>query len=316
MKLSPFFPRKFSGKNYPYPGAHLQMAECALDSWERSTGVFLITAVPFLVDAEKCQHFLEAAADDYNDVQEMAEMLDPDQGGGARKGIMALMTKTLDNEEFIHVWRSCRGGQAPAMGLMYHLAKTKVMTLLKFKELVEATDVNSFRQVINYMNRLMEEEDVANIILDDLDYEYFEKFAKMLSPVPNATHVTKQKTWKNVAGKAGVNRVVVDALDTPTRQDLEQRSLTEEFFRYVSSANPECEVAYIAQGLVDIEREDVVRSCKMFEQCREKGCLKIPSKKAIKDAEEQKRKLEEEKKKIAEQKESIQHAAEALDNFM
>ena len=272
--------------------------------------------VPFiLVDAEKCQHFVDAAANDFNDVQEISEMLDPDQGGGARKGIMALMTKILDNEEFIHVWRSCRGGQAPAMGLMYHLAKTKVMTLLQFKELVEATDVKSFKQLIDYMKRLMEEADVANIILDDLDYEYFEEIARMLSPSPNAIHVTRQKTWKNIAGKAGVKLVIVDALDTPTRQDLEQRSLTEEFFRYMSSAYPEYKMVYIAQALVNIKRDDVVRSCKMFQQCREKGCVKIPSKKAIKDAEEQKRKLEEEEKKIAEQKKSIQHAAEDLDNF-
>lgn len=269
----------------------------------------------FPVNVEKCKHTLEDAADDYNDVQEVAEMLDPDQGGGAREGIMALMTKTLDNENFIHVWRSCRGGQAPAMGLMYHLAKTKCMTLLQFKELVESTDVNMFKQLIDYMNKLMEEKDVANIILDDLDYEYFEQIAKMLSPAPKAGHVTRQKIWKNVAGRAGVNKYTVESLDTPTRQDLEQRSLTEEFFKYMSAAYPTREAAYIAQQLVNIKREDVVRSCKMFEKCRGAGCLTIPLKKATADAEEQKRKSEEQKRKIAEQKKSIQHEAEGLDSL-
>ena len=66
---------------------------------------------------------------------------------------------------------------------------------------------------------------------------------------------------------------------------------------------------------MNIKSDHVVRSCKMFQQCREKGCVKIPSKKAIKDAEEQKRKLEEEEKKIAEQKKSIQNAAEVLENL-
>ena len=55
--------------------------------------------------------------------------------------------------------------------------------------------------------------------------------------------ITRQKTWKNIAGKAGANRVVVDALDIPSRQDLEQRSLTEEFLDLCHlQANPEYEM--------------------------------------------------------------------------
>ena len=193
------------------------------------------------------------------------------------------------------------------MGFMYHLAKTKVMTLLQFKELVETTDVDYFRQLIDYMNKLMEENEIANVILDDLEYEYFEKIAKKLSPVPWGTHTTQQRTWKNVAATAGVGESVIKALNTPTQQDLEQLSLTEEFFSYMSAADPELEVAFIAQTLLAIKRNDVV-SCKMFQKCREQGCLKIPSKKAVKDAEEQ-------RKRIADQKERIQDAAENLENL-
>lgn len=258
---------------------------------------------------------MDDAAEDYNAVQEVARKLDPDQGGGAQKGIMALMSKILrKSDDFIHVWRSCRGGQAPAMGFMYHLASSQATTLIQFKELVKST-VNALKdphqpttdrvvlkKLQDFIKELIIKKCVAeDTILDDLEYHDFEDIAKMLSPRPHSANVAMQITWKNVASQARVATNIIDALDIQTQLDLQRRSLTNEFFRYYKAAEPDCSLAYIAKTLVDIDRKDVVSSCLMFEKCRAEGCVVIPerhSKKRVKETEDQKKERERLKKAI------------------
>ena len=271
----------------------------------------------FAVHIDECKHFLDEAAENYNAVQEVARKLDPDQGGGAQKGIMALMSKMLKkSDDFIHVWRSCRGGQAPAMGLLYHLASTKAMTLIQFKKLVkstvgafqdfgQATDQNMFKELQEFIDKLMKNGVPENITIDDLEYHHFEQIAKMLSPRPHSANEAMQISWKNFAGQAGVSTNIIDALDIPAHLDQQRRSLTNEFFRYYKAADPDCPVGHIAQTLAEIGRTDVVSSCVMFKQCKDEGCIVIPerrSKKIIKETEEdRKEKVERVKKAIHEE---------------
>ena len=284
--------------------------------------ILFIIYLLFTVHVDECKHCLDEAAENFNDVQEVARKLDPDQGGGAQNGIMALMNKVLKkSDEFIHVWRSCRGGQAPAMGLLYHLASTKAMTLIQLKNLVKSTvgalqgfgqttDLNMFQKLQEFIDKLIEDGVAETIIIDDLEYHHFEHIAKMLSPTPHSANDAMQISWKNVAGQAGVSADFIDALDIPAHLDQQRRSLTNEFFRYYKAVDPDCPVGYIAQTLAGIGRTDVVSSSAMFKKCRDKGCIVIPerrTKKIIKETEEdRKEEVERVKKAIHDETDAVE----------
>lgn len=208
-----------------------------------------------------CTHELSKTS--YNDRDDLSEILDDD-------GILKLMKYTLNDEDYVQVWRSCHGGTDPALGLVFHLARTERTTLEEFWAVCSSCGFNDVSEIIQ--SECMRSPSVASQQLDKQELSLLTKIAEKISENPNSRR--KGPPWKTIASSMGLSIHTIEKLDAPSAQSRNSESLTMTFISFMTGKFPFTKVAAIAQGLVAIGRNDVLQE-KMFEKCRKEGCISI-----------------------------------------
>ena len=69
-------------------------------------------------------------------------------------------------------------------------------------------------------------------------------------------------------GKVGLTMAEINALDA-----RENKSITEEFMKYLKASDPNFPVVLLKNGLHKIHRNDVVKECEIFARCKEEYCF-------------------------------------------
>ena len=208
-----------------------------------------------------CTHELSKTS--YNDRDDLSEILDDD-------GILKLMKYTLNDEDYVQVWRSCHGGTDPALGLLFHLARTVRTTLEELWAVCSSCGFNDVSEIIQ--SECMRSPSVASQQLDKQELSLLTKIAEKISENPNSRR--KGPPWKTIASSMGLSIHTIEKLDAPSAQSRNSESLTMTFISFMTGKFPFTKVAAIAQGLVAIGRNDVLQE-KMFEKCRKEGCISI-----------------------------------------
>ena len=214
------------------------------------------------VCCSRCEHELSKSS--YNARVDLADILDANDNFGIQK----LMRHLLSGEDYKKVWRSCHGGEEPALGLMFHLASRNNTTI---QELWAISSSCGFKDVSEFIaGTCRHSPSIANQRLDEQSFDVLLKIAEMLSESPNTK--VGRAPWKRIACSMGLSTTEIANLDLPASLGRDSESLTMAFISFMTAKFPFTKIAKIAQGLVDINREDVLKE-DMFEKCRKEGCI-------------------------------------------
>lgn len=202
----------------------------------------------------------------YNNRADLSDILDVHDNSG----ILKLMKNMLSAEDYLKVWRSCHGGIDPALGLLFHLASNKGTTL---EDLWAISSSCGFEDVSDFIeSEFQRSPSIAGQRLDKQTFQVLLKIAEMTSESPNSR--LGRAPWKNIASSMGLSTTEIANLNSPASQGRNSGSLTMAFISFMTAKFPFTKIAVIAQGLVDINRTDVLKE-DMFEKCRKEGCIML-----------------------------------------
>ena len=220
----------------------------------------------FSVNFAICKHYLKDAS--YNDKADLSDKLD------AAKDIedsVDLIKELLAVKEFEHIWGACHGGSDPPMNLLFYLSDENC-TLETFRSFAKSDKKNRFRDLIELVDK---HEDCFGKRLNTLDFKLLIAICQLIRAKPHPTSEQARPRWKRLASTANLSDAVIDRLDAPTSRVTEGLTMT--FFKFVTSRYPDQTVAWLANGLKNIGRHDLLK-CKDFEifyACKEKRCIVI-----------------------------------------
>ncbi len=200
----------------------------------------------------------------FDQLRSLAIILDPIERGGARAGIMELMRVVLPEEDVMRIWRCTRGGNEPAMDFLYYLG-TLSTTLSTFRSYLNDPQA---RAVQGYIDNIIHNHYPGDTLLSNLPHQALQEIATRLSPT--AGNMNLQFTWRDVAGRARLREFDIAALNAPSSRAQERQSITRMFINcWISGSETEVLVLELVQALRQIRRQDVIRECTLFIDCRE-----------------------------------------------
>ena len=82
--------------------------------------------------------------------------------------------------------------------------------------------------------------------------------------------------WKNIASAACLELAVINNLDAPASNALQNESMTMNFFKRVSASYRQKCIAWLAEGLAEIGQGNLLNKMGMFEKCKKTGCIILP----------------------------------------
>ena len=203
----------------------------------------------------------------YNSRKTLAQLLDPD-------GIDDLMLQPLKNDDCKDewmgwdklcrdVWSACHGGTNPAMGLIYTLATSQLTTLEEFITYASEAEPEGSKMLLHtiedYTKNMGEDEKnrVMKTRLDNLKCKLINKIAKEISAKKYPVPQQQAPLWKSIAGKAEVKMASIKYLDMPAIRASQCESMTMKFLDLVNQRYTSKTVAWLADGLLAIGRNDV-----------------------------------------------------------
>jgi len=235
-------------------------------------GVIPRVLVEIQVNLENCRHLITEV--DYNDMDEFCVELD-------KKDITELMSKLLEVDEFERIWSSCHGGCDPPMNFLLQLDAQNctlgdlqgyVQTELSKKKVSNSNQDGSKQpsEDGDLMKLLGSYKDYSGKRLRDLGCSALYDISKLIrvKPFPQS-----RPLWKRLASHAGLKKSSIDALDTPETGGND--SLTMAFLQRINTSCPKEKVAWLAMGLVAIDRKDLLtnENFGIFKECISSGCI-------------------------------------------
>ena len=223
--------------------------------------------VSFVILA-KCSHLVKDVS--FNDRQELGMELDET---GVGLGIENLMGVLLESEDALIIWRSCQGGNDPAMGLLYHLGCSELATLAELEGYAKSAETKkiSCKALLEVIESYKENHGKTR--LDQLPYKVLWELANEMSVKQHPQKVNVQFTWKNIASAAGLKTAVINNPDAPASNARQNESMTMNFFERVSASYRQKCIAWLAEGLAEIGQGNLLNDMGMFEKCIKNGCI-------------------------------------------
>ena len=167
-----------------------------------------------------------------------------------------------EEEKVVKIWRSCRGSISPAMDFLHYIGDKGITLGL----LMSCMDAGATK-LIDCMKQCIKRY-TADAFISDLRNGQLEEIASLLSVKEHPRNQNLQFTWKDVAGRVGLTMAEINALDA-----RENKSITEEFMKYLKASDPDFPVVLLKNGLYKIHRNDVVKECEIFARCKEEYCF-------------------------------------------
>ena len=204
----------------------------------------------------------------YNDRARLSDFLDDEDWG-----IEKLMQKLLTVEDFLDIWRACRGGCDPAMGLIFTLAQSKLTTLEEFESSIPRdTGSGGFQGLLDMIKKYPGYLAQKEKRLDKLPFDLLGKIASEISAKPKPTGKQNRPLWKTIASNAGLSPQDIKNLDMPASRAWQRESMTMKFIEIVNQRYPKKKVSWLIKGLLAANRNDVIDDTKLFGDCRKDCC--------------------------------------------
>lgn len=207
----------------------------------------------------------------WNDRDDLGCNLDDAQDG---RGIVSLINDRLEVVDFQNIWSACHGGNDPPMNLIFVLASSQNCTLAQFKKYAEDKR-GRLNELISYIDNYRS---CFEKRLDQLEFKILIGICEMIRARPHPTSDQAKPIWKRIASKAGLDDTRIANLDAPGTTQGEGLTMT--FVRYVTRAYPLQKVAWLAEGLLNIGRHDILmdEDLEMFNACKRDKCIVIGKK--------------------------------------
>ena len=152
---------------------------------------------------------------------------------------MSLMREVLKEEkEVVKIWRSCRVGISPAMDLLYYMGDMDI-NLGTFMSCMDGGATS----LIDCME-LCIERNTAEAPISCLPNRQLAEIATLLSEKDCPENRDLQFTWKDLADRVGLTMAEINALDA-----RENKSITEEFMKYLKASDPDFPVVLLKNSL-------------------------------------------------------------------
>ena len=200
----------------------------------------------------------------YNDRDALRRILDSN-------GIEKLVRKLLKHDDYLDIWRACHGGVTPATGLIHTLAVSKLTTLKQFRDIASACGPERSKKLLGIIDKYTKE--MATRI-DKLPYELEEKIVSEISANPFPVTEQQHPLWKSIADACDIDMTSIDNLDIPAKKASGCESMTMQFLKIVNQRYLSTTVAWLANGLLAIDRCDVISSLKCFDASGKHLCEK------------------------------------------
>ena len=215
------------------------------------------------MNVDKCTHLLEDLT--YNDREDLCDQLDNAENGD----IVDLIKTLLSVEEFREIWSSCRGGCDPPMNLLFHLSGKDNCTLAELRGYARDAGEDRFKTLIKLIDS---HKDHYNTRLDNLDFRLLTQISELIRSKPYPTTETTKPLWKRLASTAGLSDLCITNLDV--RGSRDPGSLTKAFITHINHVYPDATVAWLANGLKDINRRNILlnKDLQLFTKCKSKEC--------------------------------------------
>ena len=237
----------------------------------RSVTVMHHNSHALLVNSAECEHCLRKVS--YNERVDLSEQLDDLQQA---KNIGDLIKELLTVEEFEDIWKACHGGSDPPMNLLFHLSG-KNCTLETFRSYAEQDKKGRFQDLIKLIDG---HKDSFGKRLNALDFKLLIAITKLIGAKPHPTSEQAKPQWKRLASTAHLSDADIATLNAPASRVTE--GLTMAFFQQINSRYPDERVAWLANGIKNIGRGDLLQceDFEIFDACKTEGCIVITERNA------------------------------------
>ena len=187
----------------------------------------------------------------------------------------------VSGEDFIDIWRECNGGNQPAFGLIYLLAQSKLVTLEKFQNRASEEEPERSKRLVEIIKTYLRENPekkkvILETRLDRLPFTLLLQITSEISPNPYPIEKQTRPLWKSIGCAFDFEISILDSLDIPAVRANLRESMTMKFIEIMNQRYPSRKVAWLAKGLKDIQRNDLLCDRKVFGQCIDHGCVKLP----------------------------------------
>eukprot|EP00795_Rhopilema_esculentum_P011296 gene11296-21486_t len=213
------------------------------------------------VDVAKCKHLLKNSC--YNARAGLAKKLDAD--GSASKLVRRCLTRDNARELLGH------GYNDSALGFLTYISATKENVTVGYLQYLADS---SFVQLHKKIAEATKSGISLNDSLYDIPYPWLEEFAATLSISKDGVNELLQPSWKILAGKAGIDITTILNLD---KSATEMKTITIQLISFLERDQPYTTVAWLAQYLNEIRRNDVLLEEAMFGNCRKQECIRCGS---------------------------------------
>lgn len=178
------------------------------------------------------------------------------------------MDLMLSKEDFLKVWRSCKGGTDAAFDIMFHLSQTQGTTLQELWAIASSVGFTDISSAIE--NECRRDPQATKKTLEGTSLRLLQEIAEMMSEAPHLPRAP----WKTIASAMGVSASTINNLAAHAYRESDQGSLTMQLISFMSMKFPLAKVALMAKAIEEIGREDVLKE-EIFANCRRDGCIML-----------------------------------------